>query len=84
MKFFEYLFAGLPVVSTRIHSLLSFDSICRLCPPDPLEFSEQLQQVLAGEGPTLDERLSGIEGYTYVSRTRRMLKLLRTQSGRIR
>ena len=81
MKFFEYLFAGLPVVSTRIHALRSFEAICRLCPPEPLEFSKQIQQVLAGEGPTLAQRLSGIEGYTYVSRTRRMLKLLRHQFG---
>ena len=81
MKFFEYLFAGLPVVSTRIHALRSFEAICRLCPPEPLEFSKQIQQVLAGEGPTLEQRLSGIEGYTYASRTRRMLKLLRTQFG---
>ena len=81
MKFFEYLFAGLPVVSTRIHALRSFEAICRLCPPEPLEFSKQIQQVLAGEGPTLEQRLSGIEGYTYVSRTRRMLKLLRHQFG---
>ena len=81
MKFFEYLFAGLPVVSTRIHALRSFEAICHLCPPEPLEFSKQIQQVLAGEGPTLEQRLSGIEGYTYVSRTRRMLKLLRHQFG---
>ena len=81
MKFFEYLFAGLPVVSTRIHALRSFEAICSLCPPDPLEFSHQIQQVLAGEGPTLEQRLRGIEGYTYVSRTRRMLKLLRAQFG---
>lgn len=81
MKFFEYLFAGLPVVSTRIHALRSFEAICRLSPPEPLEFSKQIQQVLAGEGPTLEQRLSGIEGYTYVSRTRRMLKLLRHQFG---
>ena len=81
MKFFEYLFAGLPVVSTRIHALRSFEAICRLCQPEPLEFSKQIQQVLAGEGPTLEQRLSGIEGYTYVSRTRRMLKLLRHQFG---
>ena len=81
MKFFEYLFAGLPVVSTRIHALRAFEAICSLCPPDPLEFSHQIQQVLAGEGPTLEQRLSGIEGYTYASRTHRMLKLLRTQFG---
>ena len=79
MKFFEYLFAGLPVVSTRIHALCSFEAICSLCPPEPLEFSQQLQRVLRGEGPTLEQRLCGIEGYTYVSRTRRMLKLLRSQ-----
>ena len=79
MKFFEYLFAGLPVVSTRIHALRSFDAICSLCPPDPLEFSQQLQRVLGGEGPGLEQRLSGIDGYTYASRTRRMLKLLRSQ-----
>ena len=81
MKFFEYLFAGLPVVSTRIHALRSFEAICSLCPPDPVEFSHQIQQVLAGEGPTLEQRLRGIEGYTYASRTRRMLKLLRAQFG---
>ena len=81
MKFFEYLFAGLPVVSTRIHALRSFEAICSLCPPDPLEFSHQIQQVLAGEGPTLEQRLRGIKGYTYASRTRRMLKLLRAQFG---
>ena len=81
MKFFEYLFAGLPVVSTRIHALRSFEAICSLCPPDPSEFSHQIQQVLAGEGPTLEQRLRGIEGYTYASRTRRMLKLLRAQFG---
>ena len=79
MKFFEYLFAGLPVVSTRIHALRSFEAICSLCPPDPLEFSQQLQWVLGGEGPSLEKRLSGIEGYTYTGRTRRMLKLLRSQ-----
>ena len=79
MKFFEYLFAGLPVVSTRIHALRSFDAICSLCPPDPLEFSQQLQRVFEGEGPGLEQRLSGIDGYTYASRTRRMLKLLRSQ-----
>ena len=79
MKFFEYLFAGLPVVSTRIHALRSFEAICSLCPPDPWEFSQQLQRVLAGEVPGLEQRLSGIDGYTYASRTRRMLKLLRSQ-----
>ena len=79
MKFFEYLFAGLPVVSTRIRALRSFEAICSLCPLDPLEFSQQLQRVLGGEGPCLEQRLSGIDGYTYVARTRRMLKLLRSQ-----
>ena len=79
MKFFEYLFAGLPVVSTRIHALLDFEAICWLCPPDPLQFSDQLRSALAGDGPSLMERLSGIEDYTYESRTRRMLKLLRSQ-----
>ena len=79
MKFFEYLFAGLPVVSTRIHALRSFEAICSLCSPDPLEFSQQLQRVLEEEGPSLEQRLSGIDGYTYASRTRRMLKLLRSQ-----
>ena len=84
MKFFEYLFAGLPVVSTRIHALRSFDAICSLCPPDPLEFSQQLQRVLGGEGPGLEQRLSGIDGYTYASRTRRMLKLLRSRGECVR
>ena len=79
MKFFEYLFAGLPVVSTRIHALRSFEAICSLSSPDPLEFSQQLQRVLRGEGSGLEKRLSEIEGYTYAGRTRRMLKLLRSQ-----
>ena len=37
--------------------------------------------VLSGGGPNLDQRLSGISAYTYASRTRRMLKLLRHQFG---
>ena len=67
-------------IRDRIHALRSFESICSLCSPDPLEFSEQLQRVLEGEGPGLEKRLSGIEGYTYAGRTRRMLKLLRSQA----
>ena len=81
MKFFEYLFAGLSVVSTRINALHSFEDIACLCSPDPVEFSQQLQRVLSGGGPSLDKRLSGISSYTYKSRTRRMLKMLRHQSG---
>jgi len=81
MKFFEYLFAGLSVVSTRINALHSFEDIACLCSPDPVEFSQQLQRVLSGGGPSLDSRLSGISAYTYASRTRRMLKMLRHQFG---
>ena len=81
MKFFEYLFSGLSVVSTRINALNSFEDIACLCSPDPVEFSQQLQRVLSGGGPSLDKRLSGISSYTYKSRTRRMLKMLRHQSG---
>ena len=33
MKFFEYLFAGLPVVSTRIHALRSFEAIWSVALP---------------------------------------------------
>ena len=81
MKFFEYLFAGLPVVSTRINALHCFEDIACLCLPDEMEFVQQLKRVLSGGGPNLDQRLSGISAYTYASRTRRMLKLLRHQFG---
>ena len=79
MKCFEYLFAGSTAVSTRIHTLCSFETICSLCLLESLEFIQQLQQVLGGEEPGLEKGLSGIEGDTSVDRMRRMSKLLRTQ-----
>jgi len=48
MKFFEYLAAGLPVISTRLPALAEFESL--YFPADTVEeFEDRVRRVLAGE-----------------------------------
>ncbi len=79
MKFFEYLGAGLPVVATSIDALKQFSSAAVLCSGDPQSFDEGLQRCLAGQGPSLSERLALAAEHTYTSRTRRMLSTLESR-----
>tara|TARA_Y100001968_G_scaffold333938_1_gene401426 strand:- start:4874 stop:6040 length:1167 start_codon:yes stop_codon:yes gene_type:complete len=76
MKFFEYLAAGLPIVSTNIDSLSSFSKQAFLCDSSVHAHSSALQAVLSGNIPLLEERLKLARNHTYESRTSRMLDLI--------
>ena len=73
MKFFEYLAAGLPVVATAIESLQPYGELAWLCQPTPEAFEVAIGRALAGQGPSLDERLAGAHAHTYCQRTQAML-----------
>lgn len=73
MKFFEYLAAGLPVVASAIESLQPYGELAWLCQPTPEAFEVAIGRALAGQGPSLDERLAGAHAHTYCQRTQAML-----------
>jgi glycosyltransferase involved in cell wall biosynthesis len=72
MKFFEYLAAGLPVVSTPLSSLEDFSNVASLAPAE--RFCEAVDSVLQGNVPPLADRLRVAEEHTYAARTTRMLQ----------
>lgn len=72
MKFFEYLSAGLPVVSTRLDSLLEYSSLSNLCDPNAESFSFAIDRVLATNHIRSDTPISSL-GKNYISRTMDML-----------
>jgi glycosyltransferase involved in cell wall biosynthesis len=76
MKFFEYLAAGCPVVATAIPSLEDQRDIAWLCPPTVEAFQAAIAAALAGDGPSLRQRLDRSETFTYDSRTTTMLHCL--------
>lgn len=76
MKFFEYLAAGMPVVASRIDSLQAFAAVAWICEPTAPAFTAAISRCLAGEGPTLQQRLAVVAEHTYTARTRRMLTAL--------
>ena len=76
MKFFEYLAAGRPVVATAIPSLQDQSDVALLCPPDAVSFEAAIRCALAGEGPTLEQRLRRAGLQTYRTRTEAMLDCL--------
>ena len=73
MKFFEYLAAGLPVVSSSLPSLLSFKNQALLCEPDVEVFANAIQLALSKKDINLDDRLALARKYTYHNRTKLML-----------
>ncbi|MFM0300650.1 glycosyltransferase [Paraburkholderia sediminicola] len=75
MKFFEYLAAGRPVVSTNLHALQDYGHVAKLA-QDTNEFIEGVAAALRGEGATLDTRLEVARGQTYETRTQKMLELI--------
>lgn len=75
MKFFEYLAAGKPVVSTRLHALQDYAHVARLAGTHD-EFIEAVATALRGRGATLDARLDVAREQTYEARTRKMLDLI--------
>jgi glycosyltransferase involved in cell wall biosynthesis len=75
MKFFEYLAAGCPVVSTQLSSLDAYGHVAALAGTHH-EFIAAVEAVLHGDAPTLDARLDAAKDQTYVRRTQRMLDLI--------
>ena len=76
MKFFEYLSSGLPVVATAIPALEAHADVAWLCPPKVEAFEEAIQNVLIGQGPSLEQRLERASSQTYEGRTAAMLTYL--------
>ena len=74
MKFFEYLAAGLPVVSTAIDSLRSFSNEAILCDSSMKSHSFALKSSMSGDCPVLENRLKLAKKHTYKSRTLRMIE----------
>jgi glycosyltransferase involved in cell wall biosynthesis len=75
MKFFEYLAAGCPVVSTALPALRAYAHVASLAASHD-EFVAALEAALRGGGPPLVERLAVAREHTYERRTARMLELL--------
>ncbi|NYT46305.1 glycosyltransferase [Alcaligenaceae bacterium] len=75
MKFFEYLAAGCPVVSVKLKALEEFTAVASVT-SNPAEFTAAIEQVLGGNAPDLEQRLSMARAHTYEARTLRMLALI--------
>jgi glycosyltransferase involved in cell wall biosynthesis len=75
MKFFEYLAAGCPIVSTPLPALRAYTHVASFAATHD-EFVAALEAALRGGGPTLDARLAVAREHTYERRTERMLELL--------
>jgi glycosyltransferase involved in cell wall biosynthesis len=75
MKFFEYLAAGCPVVSTALPALRGYAGVASLADTHA-EFIAAVERSLKNAGATLDARLAMAREHTYERRTERMLRLL--------
>ena len=75
MKFFEYLAAGIPVVSTPLDSLREFSSCVEIA-GSPDDFVAAAERVLEGKTAPLEQRLALAREHTYERRTRHMLEIL--------
>jgi hypothetical protein len=78
MKFFEYLAAGCPVVSTALPALRGYAHVALLAGSHE-EFVEALESVLRGGGPKLAVRLAVASDHTYERRTERMFELMESR-----
>lgn len=75
MKFFEYLAAGCPVVSTRLHAISGYSHVAYLA-DDRSDFIRGVEQALSGHCASLPERLDAARDQTYERRTERMMQLV--------
>jgi glycosyltransferase involved in cell wall biosynthesis len=75
MKFFEYLAAGCPIVSTALPALRAYRHVASLASSHE-EFVAAIEAALRGRGPALAVRLAVASDHTYERRTTRMLELL--------
>jgi glycosyltransferase involved in cell wall biosynthesis len=75
MKFFEYLAAGLPVVSVDLPALRDHADIARLADTRQ-DFIDSVESALKDGDRALESRLERAQRHTYVSRTDAMLEIL--------
>lgn len=75
MKFFEYLAAGCPIVSTALPALGGYAQVAFLAETHA-EFLAAVERSLDGGGAPLAVRLDVARKHTYERRTARMLQLL--------
>lgn len=76
MKFFEYLAAGKPIVSTNIPAITEFANYIEIA--DSLDdFVVAIEKSLVGDGGvSISERLALAKRYTYDNRTQQMLDIM--------
>ena len=74
MKFFEYLAAGVPVVSTNLPALRDYTSVAAVV--DRAQFVKAVWMVLDGDVPDPAARRRACEANTYAARTDRMLETI--------
>jgi len=76
MKFFEYLSAGKPVVSTRLEALLEFSQYCYIS-SSSVEFEENIIKALREDSQTLkDIRINLARQYTWEKRIAQMSEVI--------
>ncbi|WP_043365639.1 glycosyltransferase [Cupriavidus sp. WS] len=75
MKFFEYLAAGKPVVSTRLHALAAYAGVASLA-DNSRAFIMEVERALSGDVVALEERLAAAREHTYEIRTEKMMALI--------
>jgi glycosyltransferase involved in cell wall biosynthesis len=78
LKFFEYLAAGCPVVSTALPALRAHAQLVCLAESHQ-EFIAAVERSLRGEAAPLSARLSAARQHTYELRTARMMELVEAQ-----
>ncbi len=75
MKFFEYLAAGKPVVSTDLAALTAFADVCSLA-SSPEAFEKAVTEALAGRHASFAQRQKVAQEHTYAARMDKMLQCL--------
>lgn len=76
MKFFEYLAAGKNVVSVNLKAIQGFKDYVNISSTND-DFIADIDNVLLGQGISLDKRLELAKQFTYHERTRKMLDLIK-------
>lgn len=76
MKFFEYLSAGKNVVSVNLKAIQGFKDYVNISSTND-DFIADIDNVLLGQGISLDKRLELAKQFTYHERTRKMLDLIK-------